>query len=100
VIKRRLTEEASNWLIRLASASEVKRVVFQFSPDKALEADGSNAHFFQKHWSIVGKNTTLAIQFFFQNCKLFSEVKPRPSDISTKIQSEHALYQIQANVML
>jgi len=74
VVKNKLTPVACNWLIRPVSAKEVKRAFFQFNPDKAPGVDGFNAYFFQKQWSIAGKQTTLAVQSFFQNSKLLNEL--------------------------
>ena len=78
MIKKRLTEEASNWLIRPVSALEVKRVVCQFSPDKAPEADGSNAHFFQKHWSIVGKRYYTSNSILLPKLQVIQGSEPTP----------------------
>jgi len=49
IVKKQLTTESSNRLIRPITAAEVKRAVFSFNPDKAPGADGYNAQFFQRH---------------------------------------------------
>jgi len=52
----------------------VKKAVFQFNPDKAPGSDGFNAHFYQKHWTIVGNDVTIAVQSFLLNGELLKEL--------------------------
>lgn len=47
------------------TADEIKNAIFHIGNDKSLGPDGFTAAFFKSHWSIVGKQVTSAIQYFF-----------------------------------
>ena len=49
IVKKKLTQEAAEWLIRPVSDKEVKKAKFQFNVGKAPGSDRYNAHFDQKH---------------------------------------------------
>uniref|UniRef100_A0A803QBY9 Reverse transcriptase n=1 Tax=Cannabis sativa TaxID=3483 RepID=A0A803QBY9_CANSA len=52
--------------LRMAvSEEEVKRAIFQMHPDKSLGSDGMTPGFYQKCWSIVGRDVVAAVQSFF-----------------------------------
>ena len=48
IVKRRLTNEASQWLSRNISNVEIQVTLFQMHPDIAPHPDGYNAFFFQQ----------------------------------------------------
>ena len=74
VVKRFLTEEAEQWLIRKVTFSkEIKSTHFQMNPDKAPEPDEFNARFFQKNLKLV-KDDVVALVLSFNNGKLLKEV--------------------------
>ena len=73
-MKRKLTPAASNWLSRSIADKEIKVAVFQLGTDKAPSPDDFNAGFYQKKWSLVGKEVTFAIKSLFQSGKLIKEV--------------------------
>jgi len=49
-VKKVLTFEAQQRLIRPISQKKIKSTLFQMSPEKAPGQDGFNASFFQKNW--------------------------------------------------
>ena len=54
-------------LSRSFSSTEVKAVLFQMGPTKALGPDGMNALFYQKFWHIVGKEVTDVVLDFLHS---------------------------------
>ena len=74
IVKRKLTNEASQWLSRNVSNDEIKAALFQMSPDKAPGADGYNAFFFQKNWDIAGSDICRAVHSFFNSGRILTEV--------------------------
>lgn len=59
-----VTTEMNMVLDMAISKEEVRRATFQMQPSKAPGPDGMNSFFFQRYWSIVGKDTTEAIREF------------------------------------
>ncbi|KAM6584602.1 hypothetical protein CsatB_011604 [Cannabis sativa] len=47
------------------SEEEVKKAIFQMHPDKSPGPDGMTPAFYQKCWSIVGRDVVRAVQKFF-----------------------------------
>ena len=84
MVKKKLTNEATTWIIRPVSDSGAKRAVFQFNPDKAPGLDGFSAHFFQKHWSIARKEITIAVKSFFSKWCIVEGVKSHTSHFSAQ----------------
>ncbi|XP_062088916.1 uncharacterized protein LOC133795483 [Humulus lupulus] len=52
-------------LLKEVTKEEVKQVVFQMHPDKALGPDGFNPAFYQNYWSIVGNDVVVVVRDFF-----------------------------------
>jgi len=61
------TDDQNRILTFWASEEEVKSALFLMHPEKALGPDGMTALFFQKSWSIIKKDITDMVKFFFQN---------------------------------
>ena len=74
IVKRKLTNEASQWLSRNVSNDEIQAALFQMSPDKAPGPDGYNAFFFQKKKDIIGTDICRAIHSFFNSGRILTEV--------------------------
>ena len=47
--------------VRVTSADEVKKAVFQMHPIKAPDSDGLNPFFYQYYWDIAGDHVTKAV---------------------------------------
>lgn len=65
MVKKQLTTEAQQWLIRKVTTEEIKEALFQMNSDKVLGPDGFNAGFFQKNWDIVATDTCTTVIIFF-----------------------------------
>ena len=66
IVKRKLILEASYWLSRDVTYSEIKTAMFQTHPDKAPGPDG--------YWELVGANVCKAVHYFFTTGRLLTEV--------------------------
>uniref|UniRef100_A0A803PQN1 Reverse transcriptase domain-containing protein n=1 Tax=Cannabis sativa TaxID=3483 RepID=A0A803PQN1_CANSA len=66
-ITSRLTPQQFAFLDGPFTVEEVKSALFQLSGDKAPGSDGLNAYFYQKNWSIVGKDLSDAILSVLNN---------------------------------
>jgi len=73
VVKRKLTPEAGDWLVRHITKEEVKATIFKLHPEKSPGPDGFPAGFFQKNCALVGKDNTEAVLSFFTSGKLIKK---------------------------
>lgn len=61
-----ITREHNEFLLNEVAEEEVRHALFQMHPDKAPGPDGMTPAFYQKHWSIVGKDIVAMVRKFFQ----------------------------------
>lgn len=59
-------------LLKEITSDEVKIALFQMHPDKAPGPDGMTPAFFQKNWSVVGKDIIELIRNFFNTGELLA----------------------------
>lgn len=65
-----ISELQNNMLIETVEKDEVKDAIFRTDPDKAPGCDGYTLGFYQKCWSIVGKDVTELVNGFSREGKL------------------------------
>ena len=63
-IPHRITLDMQEVLSRPYSMEDVKAMLFQMGPTKALKPDGMNALFYQKFWHIVGNDISIVVLNF------------------------------------
>lgn len=73
-IDTRISAEQNADLLKEVSEEEVKTALFQMDPDKAPGPDGMTPAFYQRHWSIVGKDVFQLVRKFFQEGRLPDEL--------------------------
>lgn len=69
-----ISADQNRELIRGVTEEEVKRAIFQMHPDKAPGPDGMTPAFFQKHWSVVGKEVVNMVRDFFLTGELIDGI--------------------------
>lgn len=62
-----ITSAQNDVLLNPITDVEVKRSLFQMHPDKSSGLDGMTPAFYQKHWSIVGKDIIVIVKKFFRD---------------------------------
>lgn len=65
-----ISDSQNNMLTRCVAYGEVKDALFSMDPDKAPGCDGYTPGFYQKCWSVVGKDVTELVNGFFRYGKL------------------------------
>ncbi|KAL8100581.1 hypothetical protein AgCh_032729 [Apium graveolens] len=69
-IPNRITENHNKWLLEVVRPEEVKEALFSMNPNKAPGLDGFTPGFYQKCWSIIGKDVVETVKKFFTVGKL------------------------------
>lgn len=69
-----VSDEMNFQLTKPVSQEEIKRAVFGLGALKAPGPDGLNGMFYQKHWEVVKEDVCNAIQIFFQQGILPTEI--------------------------
>lgn len=64
-IQTSVTEEQNLHMLKPVEHQEVKNALFHMHPDKSPGPDGMSPGFYQKYWSIVGKDITHLVQQYF-----------------------------------
>ena len=62
-------------LLRQVTSEEVKKAMFNIDGDEAPGPDGYTSQFFKSCWSIVGKEVTEAILYFFLNKRYIASIQ-------------------------
>ena len=73
-MKKILTVEASQWLIKEITYKEIKDALLKIDPDKAPGPDGFNVYFYQHNWSIIKDDVVLAVKSFFTSGKILKQI--------------------------
>ncbi|XP_074336620.1 uncharacterized protein LOC141673779 [Apium graveolens] len=73
-VTRSISAEQNRVLVKDITEEEVKQAVFHMHPDKAPGPDGMTPAFFQKHWSVVGKDVVKMVSNFFLTGDLFEGI--------------------------
>ncbi|KAK9071869.1 hypothetical protein SSX86_008299 [Deinandra increscens subsp. villosa] len=71
---KHVPREVADYMVRPVTKEEVKEAIFDIDDDKAPGLDGFSAKIFKASWSIVGDEVCRAIQEFFENGKLLTEI--------------------------
>lgn len=64
-IQSTVTEEHNDMMMKLVEYQEVKNELFHMHLDKSPGPDGMSPGFYQKYWTIVGKDITQLVQHYF-----------------------------------
>ncbi|XP_020250145.1 uncharacterized protein LOC109827551 [Asparagus officinalis] len=73
-VKKILTVEAKQWLVKDINHKEIKEALFQMNPDKAPGPDGFNAYFYQHNWSMIKDDVIVAVKSFFSSGKILKQI--------------------------
>jgi hypothetical protein len=73
LIQKRFSSSCIDGMQVAVSREEVKRTVFSMKASKAPSLNGFSAGFFQKAWSIVGRDVTDTVLEFFYSGRLLRE---------------------------
>uniref|UniRef100_A0A803PR19 Reverse transcriptase domain-containing protein n=1 Tax=Cannabis sativa TaxID=3483 RepID=A0A803PR19_CANSA len=65
-----ITTVKNESLLAPITDEEVKKALFQMRPDKSPDPDGMTPGFYQKYWSIVGRDVINQVKEFFATCSL------------------------------
>ncbi|KAL0445489.1 UNVERIFIED_CONTAM: hypothetical protein Slati_1676800 [Sesamum latifolium] len=82
-----LSEEDSDALTALVTATDVKMAFFDIPKDKSPSPDGYSSGFFKTAWPIVGDEVTRAVLDFFHNGKLLRQVNATLLVLIPKVQA-------------
>lgn len=83
-LSKDLAYEDKNWLIRPALEEEVRQAVFQLTPLKEPGPDDMYPIFFDKCWSILGKNITHMVQKILSSAFLLKSLNRAYISLITK----------------
>lgn len=64
-VPRSITQAQNDSLVMPVTDAEVKNALFSMHPDKAPGPDGMTPAFFQRHWTIVGKDVVNLVRRYF-----------------------------------
>ncbi|XP_071699756.1 uncharacterized protein [Rutidosis leptorrhynchoides] len=84
---KKLTSNQACRMIRPVVPSEVKSVIFDMGNNKSPGPDGYTAEFFKSSWDIIGDEIVDAVQDFFRNGQLLSELNHTVIVLLPKVQS-------------
>lgn len=71
---KKLSNKAQDWLDKLVSEEEIKKVIFEVDLNKSPGLDNFTAKFYQSSWATIKDDLIKAILDFFQKNKLLREV--------------------------
>ncbi|XP_071719398.1 uncharacterized protein [Rutidosis leptorrhynchoides] len=74
-------------MVRPVSNDEIKEAIFGIGDDKASGPDGYSSTFFKKAWGIVGEEVCTAVQDFFANGQLLTELNHTILTLLLKVES-------------
>ena len=74
VVPRMVREENNAVLNGEVEKEEIMKAVFELGALKAPRLDGFNGFFYQKYWEVVNESVVKAVQFFFQNGHMLTEI--------------------------
>lgn len=66
-IEHVISRDQNEILFLEVTEEEVKQALFQMHPEKSSGPDGMTPAFYQKHWSIVGRDVVELVRSFFHN---------------------------------
>ena len=86
-VNHKITLEMLEELSRDYTVEEIKAVLFQMGPIKALGPDGMNALFYQKFWHIVGTDVVAAVLDFMHSSTMPSNINYTQVVLIPKVKS-------------
>uniref|UniRef100_A0A803QDU6 Reverse transcriptase domain-containing protein n=1 Tax=Cannabis sativa TaxID=3483 RepID=A0A803QDU6_CANSA len=70
----KVTSDDNSELCRVPTGSEIKDVIWNLHPLKALGPDGFSGVFFRTYWDVVGRDICNMVQHFFVNANFVMEM--------------------------
>ncbi|XP_074323477.1 uncharacterized protein LOC141660391 [Apium graveolens] len=73
-IPQSVSDQKNNMFLERVFEDEVKMVIFNMHPDKAPGPEGMTPAFFQKNWSVIGRDVVEIVRQFFETGNLIDNI--------------------------
>ncbi|XP_030939755.1 uncharacterized protein LOC115964624 [Quercus lobata] len=89
LIEPSISTQENEMLTDVQSTDDIRRVMFEMQPFKALVPDGMSGLFYRHYWSIVGDQLVAAVQSFFREGWLLRELNHTYITLILKVQGAY-----------